>query len=372
LLSQYSGEQPFHLYLQDEFRKNKNFGSRDRRFYRDVCYAWWRFGLPKSTLSSILLSIALYSRNQPNPSNDEWLKSNIPIFESGISTDDLLKAVGVEKPLLYTRFSDKIAIPIHTLNNWFSSLPPLWLRSFPAKENELKQFLTKSAIDFIQHESAFQLPTNSNIEYAIEKGLARVQDLGSQLTLTELLFEPEELIWDCCAGGGGKALLLAELAPTAAIFCSDSRTQILENLVERFRLARLKEPKVATISLLKQNEALLFNNSIISKPVFDTLVADLPCTGSGTWRRNPENLSLFKDSEIEKYAQFQRQIIENALPFVKKGGRIIYLTCSVFNEENTDNIAQLCDDLNLQCVSQEYVGGQDRNADYLFRAVLKK
>ncbi|MEY4003871.1 MAG: hypothetical protein RIT07_1913, partial [Bacteroidota bacterium] len=118
---------------------------------------------------------------------------------------------------------------------------------------------------------------------------------------------------------------------------------------------------------------VVFDDNIqLSKPVFDTLICDVPCSGSGTWRRSPEMLTAFSIQDLGYYQQRQRNIVKNALPFLKHGGKIIYLTCSVFMEENETNSRFFENELGLKTVSENYCGGYEKDADFIYRAVFEK
>jgi 16S rRNA (cytosine967-C5)-methyltransferase len=102
------------------------------------------------------------------------------------------------------------------------------------------------------------------------------------------------------------------------------------------------------------------------------VVCDVPCSGSGTWRRTPENLSEFNTKQIEEYARLQRKIVGNSLPFLKPGGTLVYITCSVFSAENRVNAEIIAAENGLKLKESGVIGGLKLNADYLYRAVLKK
>jgi 16S rRNA (cytosine967-C5)-methyltransferase len=198
---------------------------------------------------------------------------------------------------------------------------------------------------------------------------AVVQDLNSQKTLDLLRPLPtksnaELSIWDCCSGSGGKSILAFDLFKKVRLTVSDKRKEILENLKLRFAKAGIKDNKLIEADLEKLPVRLTES--------FDIIIADVPCTGSGTWARTPERLLFFKENEIEEYALLQRRIINNVLPYLKNNGYLLYITCSVFKKENEENVEFLREKYKLNLIKSEYLKGFEMQADNLFVALLTK
>jgi 16S rRNA (cytosine967-C5)-methyltransferase len=364
------GEIPFHTYLQNEFRKNPNFGSKDRRLYRELTYTWLRTGEHFSKAKAENLAIAYYLKNNENTICKEWLMDYFPTLKSNFTNTELIAISGFSQPKLYEKFINEIEIDVTTLNSWFQSPPPLWIRAFPGQETNLEKFLSNAEFAFQKNGLAYQLPPNKSVESAVNSGFARVQDLGSQMVFDGLAFKNGDTVWDCCCGAGGKSLLIKERYGKINLFCSDVRPQILANLKTRFNLAGFSVPKLAEANLENATSEFAFENETIPHNFFDTIVADVPCSGSGTWRHNPENIQ--SPLSIEKYVAKQQKIVSRAIQYLKPGGSLIYLTCSVFQQENTLNTLWMENNLPLTKISNQYIGGADLNADYLFLAVFKK
>ena len=100
------------------------------------------------------------------------------------------------------------------------------------------------------------------------------------------------------------------------------------------------------------------------------IIADLPSTGSGTWGRTPEQLAFFKEALIESYALLQKNIINNVLPSLKKGGQLLYCTCSVFKEENEEMVQYLQQISQLKLLESVVLKGYEEKADSLFAALF--
>lgn len=107
---------------------------------------------------------------------------------------------------------------------------------------------------------------------------------------------------------------------------SDVRESILQNLYRRFQKAGIKNYE-ALLSDLSATNCRLPGKS------FQMIIADLPCTGSGTWARTPEQLYFFKPDKIAYYSDLQKKILSNVVPTLQKGGHLVYITCSVFKKK---------------------------------------
>ena len=146
---------------------------------------------------------------------------------------------------------------------------------------------------------------------------------------------------------------------------SDIRESILVNLKKRFAEAGIKKFKSFVADLTKADK----------KPAdskFDFIIADVPCSGSGTWSRTPEQLYYFNAEIISDYAVLQQKIIANAVTYLLPGGYFLYITCSVFEKENEEAVALLTEKFQLQEIKMELLQGYDKKADTMFTALLRK
>jgi 16S rRNA (cytosine967-C5)-methyltransferase len=156
---------------------------------------------------------------------------------------------------------------------------------------------------------------------AFREGRVRVQDEGSQL-VGEIAGKGGAIL-DCCAAPGGKTLILAERNPRARIVACETSEPRLDAL--RTRLAPLGdrvECRLADATGLDDQDG------------FDLVLADVPCSGTGTLGRNPEIRHRLSVDEFARQAERQRRILESALRAVRPGGRVVYSTCSLEPEEN--------------------------------------
>ena len=157
---------------------------------------------------------------------------------------------------------------------------------------------------------------------AFQDGLIEVQDEGSQLTALVVCSEPGQTVIDGCAGSGGKSLALAAAMQNEGYIAAyDSKPRRLDQA--RRRCVRAG---ITMIEFAESRGAL--------PDAADRVLLDVPCSGSGIWRRNPAaKWSTTRDS-VTEYAVVQKEILKTFAPYVKAGGRLVYVTCSLFAEEN--------------------------------------
>ena len=161
------------------------------------------------------------------------------------------------------------------------------------------------------------------------EGRIRLQDEGSQL-IAEIAGQGSaaHTILDCCAAPGGKTLILAERNPQVRIVACESSPQRLAGLRKRLAAhAAQVECRLADASALEDSSA------------FDVVLADVPCSGTGTLGRNPEIRHRLRPADLPRQAERQRAILRAALRAVRPGGRVIYSTCSLEPEENEQVVA---------------------------------
>lgn len=165
------------------------------------------------------------------------------------------------------------------------------------------------------------------------KGRVEVQDEGSQVATLLAGAKPGEQVLDLCAGGGGKTLALAAAMDNKGqIYASDTEGRRLMGLYPRLgksgaRNVQLRAPRrgVPPLDDLKGR--------------CDLVLVDAPCTGTGTWRRNPDAKWRVRPGALEQRVKEQDEVLAQAALYTKPGGRIVYVTCSILAEENEDRVA---------------------------------
>ncbi len=165
-------------------------------------------------------------------------------------------------------------------------------------------------------------------------GAIEIQDEGSQLVALLCDARPGQQVIDYCAGGGGKSLgLAARMANKGQIFAFDSAPQRLRPLRARLQRAGARNIQVHALADAAAIAALA---NLTGKA--DRVLLDVPCSGSGAWRRNPESKWRLTADKLSQYSALQDEILRRAAPLVAPGGRLIYATCSLLMEENEDRI----------------------------------
>jgi 16S rRNA (cytosine967-C5)-methyltransferase len=171
-------------------------------------------------------------------------------------------------------------------------------------------------------------------EPAYAKGLVEIQDEGSQLAAILSNPGPGAQALDLCAGGGGKTLALAAMMKNQGqIYVTDSDGRRLAPIFDRLKRAGARNVQVRAPRGDKDILADLVQRC-------DVVLVDAPCTGSGAWRRNPDAKWRIRPGALEQRISDQRETFENAWKYVKTGGRLVYVTCSLFKAENEDRVTE--------------------------------
>ena len=213
------------------------------------------------------------------------------------------------------------------------------------------------------------LPAATSLENLLDLNLDYVvQDLSSQRVgefIQPLLPVTIKSVWDCCAASGGKSLLLLDQYPKIELTVSDIRTSILQQLKVRFKQAGISNYQSLVLDLTQQD----FPNTATQ---FDLIIADVPCTGSGTWARTPEQITKQTEVLLIEYTSRQRSILSRLPASLKPGGYLLYCTCSVFASENEEQVNWLQQQYGFSLCKQTLLNGIAEHADTLFVALLQK
>ncbi|HEU0309941.1 MAG TPA: RsmB/NOP family class I SAM-dependent RNA methyltransferase [Sphingomicrobium sp.] len=177
-----------------------------------------------------------------------------------------------------------------------------------------------------------RLPPDTRVDDspAFQQGLVEVQDEGSQLIALACEARRGMKILDLCAGAGGKSLALAAAAPGAEIIASDTN---------RLRLAQLS-PRAERAGVQIASRLIDAGKEVGQladlEGQCDVVLVDAPCSGSGTWRRNPEGRWRLTPERVARLVELQAKLLELAAPLVTPGGTLVYATCSVIAAEGSD------------------------------------
>jgi len=168
---------------------------------------------------------------------------------------------------------------------------------------------------------------------AFREGRVEIQDEGSQLVALLLGAGPGDRVADFCAGAGGKTLAVAAgMANKGRVVAADVLDRRLERAGVRFRRAGVHN--VETRALSSERDPWVKRH----KGGFDRVLVDAPCTGTGTWRRNPDARWARLGPGLEELVPLQRAILDSASRLVRPGGRLVYATCSLLPAENADAV----------------------------------
>lgn len=374
IFKSYDGVQPLHRFLFAYFKQNKQMGSTDRRWATRYIYSFFRLGKALIGESQIQrLAIGDFLCNQ---SPSLIVDTYIPDLKERISDsfEQKLLLIQTSYPSFrladVCKFSEDISSDIdeQAFQSSFFIQPDLFVRVPVGDMPRIVEELENAGVAFNQiGEKTLALPNGTKLEQLLSTHKSyQVQDLSSQKTGG--FFKPAkyDYWWDCCAASGGKSLLLHNLEPQIQLLVSDVRENSLNNLQERFQEAGLKKYQKKVLDLLQNNDQDLHHYE------FDGIVLDAPCTGSGTWGRTPEMLYYFDEHKVSYFAKLQRSIATNVIKYLKPGKPLIYITCSVFKQENEDVVNWLTENFPLELETMEVIKGYDLKADTMFAARLIK
>jgi 16S rRNA (cytosine967-C5)-methyltransferase len=180
-----------------------------------------------------------------------------------------------------------------------------------------------------------RLPPDSRVDQhpAFAEGLVEVQDEGSQLIALACAPGGGQNILDLCAGAGGKALALAAAAPDAQILACDTNRARLSKLPPR------AERAVARIGIRLLDGGREAQQLSDLEGQADVVLVDAPCSGSGTWRRNPEGRWRLTPERLQRVTRLQARLLDIAAPLVKPGGTLVYAVCSIIAAEGSGQVA---------------------------------
>jgi 16S rRNA (cytosine967-C5)-methyltransferase len=173
--------------------------------------------------------------------------------------------------------------------------------------------------------------TNVEVEPSHGQGWFEVQDAASQVAALMSGVKPGETVADICAGAGGKTLALAAMMRNVGrLFAHDNDRHRLRPIFER-----IQRSGASNIEVIAADEW----DRLKKAGPFDCVLIDAPCSGSGSWRRKPDAKWRLSERALQQRMKDQRAVLEHGSSLVKSGGRLIYITCSVLPEENTDQVA---------------------------------
>uniref|UniRef100_UPI0040471012 RsmB/NOP family class I SAM-dependent RNA methyltransferase n=1 Tax=Algoriphagus sp. TaxID=1872435 RepID=UPI0040471012 len=329
--------------IERTLKSNPKWGAKDRSFIAETTYEmvrWWRLVnfLSPSKDPWDLFGTYWLMQGQELPDWDEFarlqpekIKSKYEsITDPGLleSIPDWLQTLGSKE------LGEKWEAEIHALNEEAEVV--LRVNTLKTTRERLKNLLQADGIGTYLvkgYPDALVLEARQNVfrHPSFKEGLFEVQDASSQLVAAALQVEPGMRVIDACAGAGGKSLHLAALM--------GNKGKVISMDVEEWKLQQAKlrarrngvsifEPKVIegskTIKRLKESA--------------DRVLLDVPCSGIGVLRRNPDTKWKLSLESIQKVQETQQEILQSYPSMLKKGGQLVYATCSILPSENEEQV----------------------------------
>jgi 16S rRNA (cytosine967-C5)-methyltransferase len=307
------------------FKQRRYAGSKDRRAVRELVFrAIRRSGEPPESGRSAMLGLAdedamlldLFDGSPHGPAQREPAEvvaasSTVPQWIQPLLSSHVTEA---EWPALLER------APID-----------LRVNAVRARRDELiGQF--ENAAPTPHSPWGLRLPPDTRVDEhpAFLGGLVEIQDEGSQLIALACQSDGQGRVLDLCAGAGGKALALAAASPGAQIIATDTNRARLAQLLPRAERAGAAIDVQLLDGGRESDQLAEFAGQC------DIVLVDAPCSGSGTWRRNPEGRWRLTPERLERLVNLQQRLLDIAEPLVKPGGALVYATCSIIRAEGAD------------------------------------
>lgn len=371
---------PANVALKDWARSNRFAGSHDRAAIGNLVFdalrkklsmAWrmqddtprslaiatsvWSWGIDSEQLKTQLAE----DKFSPGPLTDKEInalqKSNL---------DDAPPCVRANLPeWIYPKFENQYGDKVIELGKALSERAPIDIRVNSLKADRAK--VEKALKQFNPQQTQYApnalriMPTVGDkkspaieAELAHAKGWFEIQDEGSQIASLLVRAKPGDQVLDYCAGSGGKTLAMSsQMENKGQLHAYDTDKYRLKPIIERIKRAGCRNVQVHNAGNEEELEPL--------KHVMDIVLIDAPCTGTGTWRRHPDAKWRLTEKALNDRIKDQQIILEKAHHYVKPGGKLVYVTCSLLREENNEQIEKFCVDRpefrieNFQSINEE-------------------
>lgn len=344
VLDQVLAGQPAEKALLNWARRSRFAGSGDRAAIRDLVFDALRCRRSFAALGGAetgrgLILGGLRDRGEDPAAHftgDAHAPSALTAEEAAQSTlpKDLPAAVALDCPKNFEgALRDSLGVDFEPVMQALRHRAPVWLR-VNLHKTDLPGAQAMLAQDEIETEAdqtcatALRVLTNPRRvqnSVAYQSGLVELQDLSSQRVSEFIAPQKGMKILDFCAGGGGKSLAIA--AQTGdVVFAHDAAPERLRDLPQRAQRAGADIRCLTTDQLRLQGP-------------FDLVLCDVPCSGSGAWRRSPDNKWRMEMADLDRLVELQQKILSQAAEFVSEKGVLAYATCSFLRTENEDQVA---------------------------------
>ena len=344
VLRRVTGDMPADAALRAELAANRRLRPDERRAVTRAvfaCYRWRQWLDPRESLQNqVAAAVAWQERFDQNPASIKpaalaaravpaWLRAEFAI------SPEYLRQLQREPTLwLRTRTGQTDAVAralgdcaaaapkISSFEFWVSSLEPGTPNPKPGTRNsEPGTTFLATALRYTGSRDLFRTE-------AFQAGLFEIQDLASQLVGHACAPQPGEMWWDACAGEGGKTLHLADLMQNKGLVWATDRSARRLTLLQR---------RAARAQVFNYRSAMWDGSAQLpARTRFDGILIDAPCSGVGTWQRNPHARWTTTLDDVHELAVIQRLLLEHVVPALKPGGRLVYSVCTLTRSETTD------------------------------------
>lgn len=364
LVKAYTGTPPLAAYLSAFFKPHKQYGSRDRKSIADLVYGYFRLG-PQPHLSThdiLIMGAALRSRLP-----ERFFAEAAPEYVAILHLSLQEKIAWCEE---HKKATFHITSPLSdgvSEADFFEQLysqPRVFIRIRRQAHEVLKQ-LKQAEIAYTKHsDDCVSVPANTPLDKILFARDYTIQDWASQATGQYWDVKANTRWWDCCAASGGKSLRLLDKGIPIQLEVSDVRETILLNLKERLT-------QYGYGGRFRTHTLDVLNAAPLPGP-FDAIIADVPCSGSGTWARSPEGFYFTNPTMLQSFHQKQVGIAVNAAQSLKTGGIMYYITCSIFAIENEEAVKAIIDKTGMTLKEQHVLRAPELGSDALYTAILEK
>lgn len=337
---------PLDAFLSRYFREHKALGSKDRLFISETIYHYirWKSLFQHLKIEPSALDPSLHLKDPTIPAHVRY-GMPLPLYNLLAETygEDQTQAFG-----LISNHRAPLTIRVNPLKTSRDQLLTQWKNSFKVSP------CPQSPLGIYFHEKM-----NFHTLPEFKDGLFEIQDEASQLAAALVKAKPKQHVLDYCAGAGGKTLAFAHsLDNTGQIYLHDIRPRALQEARKRLNRAGVQNVQ--------------FTLSPAQKGKMDWVVVDVPCTGTGTFRRNPDLKWKFEIADLDNLLQEQREIFREAFAYLHPQGTIVYMTCSILPQENEKQAAYFQETFGLEVVEKFQTLPVQNGMDGFFAIAMRR
>lgn len=370
--------------IEKTLRQNPKWGSRDRKIIAETVYElvrWKRLYLSilddeGTSIENVwkMVGVHFILQNLTLPNWNEFSNLNAEAIQNKKEEFTKIRKIRESIPDWldergYSELGDQWSNEISALNKQASVV--IRTNEFLISRDELQTKLLQENIDTyksVELPSALILNERKNIFKTIsfKSGFFEVQDISSQLVAPSLVIEPGMRIIDACAGAGGKTLHIATLLNNKGkVIALDTETWKLNELKKRAGRNKLQNIETRLIESQKTIKRL--------KETADRLLLDVPCSGIGVLKRNPDTKWKLTNERINELILLQKDILSNYQVMLKPGGILVYATCSILPSENQYQIKSFLEmHKNFSLIEEKIISPSASGFDGFYIATLKK